>query len=227
MRKVGSLIERLKNGELVATKHDNPYLQEAMAYAGILLTPVELLPKFPDVFSEGGKPIVLEIGSYLGKNLVEMATEAPAINVLGLEITYKRAVKTARKIHRAELKNARISICDARHFLPEIPEESLSGVCVFFPDPWPKARHEKNKLVRKEFFEILKSKLAPAGFVWFKTDHEGYFNYAIEAAMACGWGISERDVQPEVLSSSPYTTVFEEMFLTRSEPVYRVVFSRP
>jgi tRNA (guanine-N7-)-methyltransferase len=227
MRKVGSLIERLKNGEVVATKHENPYLQEAMGYAGILLTPVELFPAFPKVFSEDGRPIVLEIGSYLGKNLVEMATEVPSINVLGLEITYKRAVKTARKIQRAQLQNAKISICDARHFLPEIPNETLSGVCVFFPDPWPKARHEKNKLVRKEFFEILKTKIVPGGFVWFKTDHEAYFNYAIAAANECGWGISKRDVQPEVLRSSPYITIFEAMFLTRNEPVYRVVFSRP
>jgi tRNA (guanine-N7-)-methyltransferase len=227
MRRVGSLIERLKKGEHVETKHDNPYLQEAMDYAGVLFTPEELLHAFPAVFLEKDRTIVLEIGSYLGKNLLEMATAVPGINVLGLEITYKRAVKTARKIRNAGLENARIAICDARHFLPEIPDGSLSGVCVFFPDPWPKLRHEKNRLVRKEFFELLATKLAPGGFVWFKTDHEPYFEYATEAAKSVGWGISERDVQPEILGSSPYVTVFETMFISRKEPIYRVVFSRP
>ncbi len=227
MRRVGSLVERLKKGEEVASRHDNPYVHEAVEFEGILLTPDEILPRFPNIFENNEKPMIMEIGSYLGKNLVEMAKDVPSANVLGLEITYKRAVKCARKIRTNALTNARISICDARALLPEIPNQSLMGVCVFFPDPWPKARHEKNRLVRKEFFEILQNKLSPQGFVWFKTDHEPYFEYGLSAARECGWRISERDVQPALLATSPYTTVFEQMFLSRNEPVYRVVLTPP
>ncbi len=225
MRRVGSLVERLKKGEEVANRHDNPYVREAVGFEGILFTPDEVMPKFPNLFEQNGRPLVIEVGSYLGKNLIEIAKEVPEANVLGLEITYKRAVKCARKITANSLGNARISICDARALLPEIPDESLDGVCVFFPDPWPKARHEKNRLARKEFFEILEKKLKPSGFVWFKTDHQPYFEYAVAAAR--GWNVSERNIQPKILSKSSYTTVFEQMFLSRNEPVYRVVFTRP
>jgi tRNA (guanine-N7-)-methyltransferase len=227
MRRVGSLIERLKKGEEVANRHENPYVHEAVEFEGILLTPDEIIPRFPNIFEGADKPIIMEIGSYLGKNLIEIAKDVPSVNVLGLEITYKRAVKCARKIRLNALFNARVSICDARALLPEIPDRSLDGVCVFFPDPWPKARHEKNRLVRKEFFEVLQKKLKPDGFVWFKTDHEPYFEYGLAAAKECGWKISARDVQPAVLSKNLYTTVFEQMFLSRNEPVYRVVLSPP
>jgi tRNA (guanine-N7-)-methyltransferase len=227
MRRVGGLIEKLKRGEEVANRHENPYVHEAALFDGVLFTPDEIIPRFPMVFDDNTKPVVMEIGSYLGKNLIEMATLVPAVNVLGLEITYKRAVKCARKIKNNDLKNARVSICDARVLLPEIPDSSLAGVCVFFPDPWPKARHEKNRLVRKEFFEILSKKLAPKGFLWFKTDHEPYFEYATEAARECGWRLSERDAQPELLGQSSYVTVFEQMFMSRSEPLYRVVLTPP
>lgn len=226
MKQVGTLVEALKAGELLGSKHENPYVTEALAYDGILFTPAEAKSRFPDLFATGSRPVFLEVGAYLGKNLMEMATDYPESNFLGLEITYKRAVKCARKISRGSLGNARISLCEAREFLRVIPAATLSGVCVFFPDPWPKKKHAKNRLVRTEFLELSREKLVPNGFVWLKTDSEQYYLEALECATLGGWRIEPDGGQPAELQKRCYETAFEALFKSQNLPRYQFVARR-
>lgn len=224
MKTVGGLIERLKKGETGPERHHNPYLDEALELGEVLLTQEELLARYPDLFPDADKPLLLEIGCYMGKNVVEFAELNPHFNVLGIDITYKRVVKSARKIHREGLSNARIGICDARALVDACPDSSLTGVCVFFPDPWPKKRHVKNRLLNEEFLAKLRAKLRPGGFFWFKTDSARYFDDVMALVRPSEWGVSPADEVPAELTRAPYVTVFEQLFLTKALPIHRRVF---
>jgi tRNA (guanine-N7-)-methyltransferase len=224
MKTVGGLIERLKRGESTPDRHHNPYLAEALSLEGVLYSAEELLERFPHVFATCDKPLLLEIGCYLGKNVLEFARANPGYNVLGVDITYKRVVKSARKIVADGLGNARIGICEARRLLEAVPDGSLGGVCVFFPDPWPKKRHVKNRLLNEEFLALLRLKLAPGGFFWFKTDSGRYFEEVMERIDPGVWSISQADAVPAELAPEPYVTVFEQLFLAKGLPIHRRVY---
>ncbi len=227
MRQAGMLVERMKKGESAPDKHFNPYLHEALEYAGTLFTGTEWAEKKASVYEVPQRPLLIEIGCYMGKNVLEFATHNSDWNVLGIDITYKRVVKTARKISNLGLKNAKILISDARSALAEIPDGSVSGVCVFFPDPWPKKKQLKNRLLQTAFLELLAKKLRPNGFFWFKTDSEDYFLSVQQILAQAGWHESEPDALPQGLEPLPYTTVFEALFLSKNLPVYRRVFLPP
>jgi tRNA (guanine-N7-)-methyltransferase len=227
MRQAGLLVERMKKGESAPEKHFNPYLHEAMEYSNILFTGAEWAEKNASVFAQTDKPLLVEIGCYMGKNVLEFATQNPEWNVLGIDITYKRVVKTARKIKNLGLGNAKILISDARMAFAKIPDASLSGVCVFFPDPWPKKKQLKNRLLQEPFLGLLAQKLRPDGFFWFKTDSQDYFANVRQSLEVTGWSESEPDALPKDLHPLPYTTVFEALFIGKNLPVYRRVFSPP
>lgn len=226
MKQAGSLVERLKRGESIPDRHHNPYIAEAISLSHVLFTADELKEKGASVFADPTKPLVLEIGCYMGKTVLDLAQANPHVNVLGIDITYKRCVKAARKIHSLHLPNAAVGICEAQVLLPCLPDGALSCVAVFFPDPWPKKRHLKNRLVKADFFALLGSKLAPGGSFWFKTDSADYFQGVLEAAHESHWTVSEPDAQPPLLSAQPYVTVFESLFIGQELPIHRRVFSK-
>ena len=224
MKTVGRLIERLKAGEGAPERHHNPYLSEAVSLAGVLYSSDELLAAFPRLFADDTKPLLLEIGCYYGKNVLEFAAKNPGINVLGIDITYKRVVKSARRIHEGKLGNARIGICDARALMQVVPDASLAGICVFFPDPWPKTKHIKNRLLTAEFLAQMRAKLAPGGYFWFKTDSGRYFEEVMDVVDPAVWSVSDPDEVPAELFEGAYVTVFEQLFLAKELPIHRRVF---
>jgi tRNA (guanine-N7-)-methyltransferase len=218
----------MKDGQVAPDKHFNPYLHEALEHEGILLTASEWQEGEASPFCDPQKPLLIEVGCYMGKNVLEFAQNNPDWNVLGIDITYKRTVKAARKIKNLGLTNAKILISDARLALAQIPDESLSGLCVFFPDPWPKKKQKKNRLLQEPFLKLLAKKLSPQnGFFWFKTDSADYFESVQELIRAQKWSESAADVIPESLAPLPYTTVFEALFQGKSLPIYRRVYSPP
>ena len=231
LKQVGGIIESMRAGASAPSRHSNPYLQDALGLEQILLTASEVKERFPNIFLSQNTATVLEVGCYLGKNVLEFAQHNPSINFLGIDITYKRVVKSAKKIKINSIPNARIAICEARDFLAQAPDASLDGVCVFFPDPWPKKKHIKNRLVRQEFFDLLGKKLKPEGFLWLKTDSEPYFLEALESVPPNAWKLQPTCdggtfAVPIELSPRPYVTSFEELFLSKGLPIYQQVFRR-
>jgi tRNA (guanine-N7-)-methyltransferase len=219
----------MKSGGDAPTRHHNPYLKDALNLSNVLFTSSEAKERFPNIFPNSANQNLLEIGCYLGKSVLEFAQHNPNLNVLGLDITYKRVVKSAKKIQKENIQNARIAICEAHDFLSHIPNESLLGVCVFFPDPWPKKKHAKNRLLSQEFGELLLAKLAPKGFFWFKTDSEPYFLQVSESFSSLPFQVSNPDygVAPVELIPMPYRTAFEELFLSQNLPIYTQIFRKP
>src|SRR3990167_3991792 len=97
-------------------------------------------------------PVILEIGFGNGDALVAEAAAHPENNYIGIEVHRPGVGNLLRKLELSELKNARVMLADAKEVLAaRIPEASLSGVHLFFPDPWPKQRHHKRRLVQPDF----------------------------------------------------------------------------
>lgn len=223
MKQVGNIVAQLKQGVPPALRHQNPYLKEAVELEGVVFTPAELAEKKLQIFPTSA-PVVLEIGCYMGKTVLELAAANPELNVIGLDITYKRSAKSGRKIARENLNNARIGICDGRYFVSVVPESSLEGTCVFFPDPWKKLKQRKNRLLTEEFLNALRAKTAPGGFFWFKTDDLQYFEEAVEHAKMSGWRVSEEGLVPNGVKGERYQTAFEKLFEQKGEPHYQIIF---
>ncbi len=224
MKKMGTIIDHLKKGGGNPLRHQNPYFQEALHLGSYLMTQTELEQQYPALLWKGNKPLILEIGCYMGKNVLELATQNPDKNILGFDLTYKRAVKSARKLQRAQLQNAAISLCDAAVFFSSLAfDNSLHGVCLFFPDPWPKERHKKNRLLSPTFANLLYKKISHGGFFWLKTDCQKYFDQGQTFLRDVGFEESCFS-QPSTLQGGPYETVFQKLFVEKEIPFFEKVY---
>ncbi|MDI3349314.1 tRNA (guanosine(46)-N7)-methyltransferase TrmB [Mycoplasmopsis arginini] len=122
---------------------------------------------------------VLEIGMGKGKMLSELAFLHPEINYIGMEKYSTPALSALKKIEKNSLKNMKIIVKDAidldKYFLGKV-----KTIWLTFSDPWPKKRHFKRRLVYKTFLEQYKRILAKDGMVYFKTDNQGLYMFALE-----------------------------------------------
>jgi len=120
-------------------------------------------------------PLEVDIGAGKGRFLFARAMAHPETDYLGIERQYGRVYRAAKKAHRRGLTNIRIARVDAETGIaPLLPPESVRTFYIFFPDPWPKRRHQRRRLVNHTFLDLLHTKLLPGGFIHFATDHENY-----------------------------------------------------
>ena len=135
--------------------------------------PLEFSPGEPDWKAPGDW--VLEIGPGKGEFLLWLAKEQPKKNFVGLEIKKRRFQKISKKVESLEIKNVTMVRGDARLCLLKLlPEGHLTEAFVLFPDPWPKRRHHKHRLLNLERTEELYRLLKPGGAVWVATDDPHY-----------------------------------------------------
>ncbi|MDP6892783.1 MAG: tRNA (guanosine(46)-N7)-methyltransferase TrmB [Verrucomicrobiota bacterium] len=127
------------------------------------------------------KPMELELGCGDGSFTLQYAMENPALNIVALERLLGRITKLNRKAHRAELKNLRLLRAEARYVLEYLlSPDSFEAVHVYFPDPWPKKRHHKNRLIGGLFPAIVKRLLRKDGVIYLRTDNIEYFEQMLE-----------------------------------------------
>lgn len=120
-------------------------------------------------------PVVLEIGCGMGETTVAIAEANPGMNYLGLEVHAPGVGALLRQIEARGLANVRVIQHDAVEVVTAmIPPGSLAGVHVFFPDPWPKKRHHKRRLLKPAFVHELALRLAHGGMLHVATDWEDY-----------------------------------------------------
>ncbi len=124
-------------------------------------------------FAQSG-PVVLEIGFGNGEFLEHLAVTNPGWNIVGVEIYLPGIAKAISRLEQVGVvERVRISQLPAQYVVShQIPDESLHGVVINNPDPWPKARHHKRRLIQKDFAQLLVQKLEPGGFIKLATDIE-------------------------------------------------------
>lgn len=121
------------------------------------------------------KPLALEIGCGVGDFMVQMAAKHPQWNFIALDFYNKGCLKTCKRIDKAGLANVRVVRAEARSFIEHcIPPGSLEAVVINCPDPWPKKRHRKRRLVQSPFVGFLSGYLAPGAEFYFATDFDDY-----------------------------------------------------
>ena len=126
-------------------------------------------------------PLVLEIGFGMGLATWQIALGHPEIDYLGVEVHRPGVGRLVSDLIAQELSNVRIYNHDAVEILEKaIPEDSLAGIHLFYPDPWPKKRHHKRRLIRPGLAELLASRLEAGGSLYFVTDIEDYALSALE-----------------------------------------------
>jgi tRNA (guanine-N7-)-methyltransferase len=120
-------------------------------------------------------PTILEIGFGMGETTEKIATARPDENFLGVEVFNAGVGGLLKRIEQSGLTNIRIIQHDAVDVLRNmIPPDSLAGVHIYFPDPWPKARHHKRRLIQPLFAALLASRIQPGGYLHCATDWENY-----------------------------------------------------
>lgn len=122
------------------------------------------------------QPLDVELGSGDGSFLAQWAGAHPERNFIGVERLLGRLRKLDRKGRRLGLLNLRLMRIEASYFMEYLlPPGSLGALHVYFPDPWPKRKHRKYRLVNEAFVAAAARALAPGGAVWLRTDHAEYF----------------------------------------------------
>ena len=129
-------------------------------------------------------PLVVEIGFGRGEFLRDLAARAPGVAHVGIEYSGKRVLKMARRLARLEVKNVRLLQAPAERVVRELlPPASVAAFWINFPDPWPKKRHQRRRLLQAPFVGELAVRLAPGGSLHVATDHADYAEQ-IDAALA-------------------------------------------
>ncbi|MDR1894986.1 MAG: tRNA (guanosine(46)-N7)-methyltransferase TrmB [Spirochaetales bacterium] len=128
--------------------------------------PAELLALWPRV--------ILEIGFGMGTATLRMAAGDPERLYLGAEVFLPGILRLLKGADQEGIPNLRVIRGDGKETLKDFPESTLEGLHLFFPDPWPKKRHHKRRLVRGDFAELVCSRLKPGGYFLCLTDWEEY-----------------------------------------------------
>ena len=122
------------------------------------------------------RPIVLELGCGHGHFLARYATEFPAKLCVGVDLRSDRIERALRKVAHARLNNCHFVRTEALEFLHSLPlGVTFEEIWVLFPDPWPKKRHHKNRLLQPDFFEAVAARSSEGTRFYFRTDYAEYF----------------------------------------------------
>ncbi|MFP6641881.1 MAG: tRNA (guanosine(46)-N7)-methyltransferase TrmB [Myxococcota bacterium] len=172
--------------------------------------------------SEGPKEVVLEVGFGRGEFLLEWAQRAPATAFVGVEVSYKRVLKMARKVARAGLQNVRLLEGRGETIVRDLIEEtSLREVWVNFSDPWPKDRHADRRVIQSPFVTHVVRCLVPGGVLHVATDSPLYAAQ-IQSVLSAELGL-RNDFAPDAWRSqvpgrSP--TGYEEEWRSKGRSLY-------
>lgn len=200
------------------------------ASSSFIIEPVgltmEALPRPLDFAQLYGNtnPVELEIGMGKGTFLVEQATARPDTNFFGIEYANWFFRYASDRLRRRSPNNARTIRAEATFFLREfVADASISVLHVYFPDPWPKARHKRRRLVQESFVPTMLRILKPGGRVQIVTDHKEYFEENMEPTMR-GSGLQIVDYnRPGSANEGEFVgTNFERKYRREGRPFYAI-----
>lgn len=178
------------------------------------VSPHELMPAARETW--------LEIGFGGGEHMAAQAARAPDVLILGAEPFLNGVASAVRHIDEQGLTNVRLQDGDVRELIARLPDACLARVFILFPDPWPKARHHKRRLVQPDTVAELARLLQPGGRLRFASDVAHYVDWALEAISAnpaFAW-TAERPDNWRTPPADHITTRYEEKRLGDCAPVF-------
>lgn len=199
------------------------HLEETLPKVGI---PYRLAPLDLDAAFGRRGPKIVEIGFGMGETTAKIATALPERDFLGIEVHGPGVGSLCKLIAEGGLTNLRIIQHDAVEVLRDmIPQGALAGVHVFFPDPWPKKRHHKRRIIQPEFVALIASRLAPGGYLHCATDWEEYAQWMLGILSAEPTLVNTADGFAPRPAYRPLTK-FENRGLRLGHGVWDLVFRR-
>lgn len=195
-RKVKNLEERIEAGRRFL-------VEDAKANRG----------KWRQLFGNDGR-LYLELGCGKGKFITGRAMADPEANFVGIEGLDAVIVRGLEKATENEIENVRYVMEYVKDIREFFEDGELDGIYLNFSDPWPKARHAKRRLTYGDTLLKYKQVLKEDGFIAFKTDNEGLFDFTMEEIERLGFEIKEmsRDLHNSDLAAKEFTTEYEEKF---------------
>jgi tRNA (guanine-N7-)-methyltransferase len=170
------------------------------------------------------KPLIIEIGFGMGTATAQIARQNPHQNYLGIEVHRPGIGRLLWEIENQGLENIRIIEYDGAAVLEKmIPDRTVQGFHVFFPDPWPKKRHRKRRLMTRPFTDLLAAKLRPSGYIYMATDWADYGEQALAELSAAQGLVNPYDRFAPPQEWRPRTK-FEQKGLAHERRIYELFF---
>lgn len=200
------------------------YRAEMMARVGVTYAAAPI--DFDTVFGRVA-PRIVEIGFGMGETSAEIAARHPEIDYLGIEVHSPGVGNLCKLIAGKALTNLRIIQHDAVEVLRDmLPPASLAGVHIFFPDPWPKTRHHKRRLIQPPLVALLADRLQPGAYIHCATDWEDYAQQML-AVLAAEPLLENTAADFAPRPAHRPQTKFEQRGLCLGHGIWDVVFKRP
>lgn len=211
--------------------HANPYHDKLDVFDSFVLRDEEAetnVGKWNEHIFKNAQPIEVEIGTGYGEFMMEYSQQNPHVNFIGLDHRFKRSFSVAKKLDRLEHKNFRYLRARGERLEYMFAENEVQSVFYFFPDPWPKKRHNKKRLFQKPFLDACHKILKNNGTLFIKTDHDGYFEWMLEYLKdetRFEILLQSKDLRNEFPEHflSLFTTKFEKIFLSQGTLIKSIV----
>jgi tRNA (guanine-N7-)-methyltransferase len=174
------------------------------------------------------RPLELEIGSGKGTFLLAESVARPDVNFLGIEYARRYWIFAADRLRRAGRANARVVLAEASAFVRDFLETaSLDAVHIYFPDPWPKTRHRRRRLIQPAFLELLVPKLKPGARLAIATDHLDYFQQIAECVTRSPLVEVDFIGTRGALEREAVGSNFERKYLKEGRSIYKLAAAKP
>lgn len=176
--------------------------------------------------SEGNNPKVVEIGCGMGDATVEIAQGNLSSQYLAMDVYKPGIVRILRECQDLSLSNLKLFLGDAMLALEEFKDNSLDGFHIFFPDPWPKDRHHKRRLMRDTVIDKMAQKLKVGGFLYFATDWEPYAQDVLDKLNTSLTFKNEYGVGYAQNVKGRPSTRFEQKGLEKGHSIHEIYFTK-
>jgi len=199
----------------LVNRYLNPYINQIKSFPDLVFSGEVCL----DAVKLFKYPLFLDIGCGNGESLVFEAQKNPDKFYVGIELQYKEVYRAGLKIQKAGLSNCLVLQMDAKKLPDLFMPGQISGVNIFFPDPWPKTKHRKNRLVQVDYLKRLFSKMQKGSPVNIRTDNDDYFAHIVTTVYSMKdefkLSITEftRDYYRDGAKKDSCITAFERIFL--------------
>ncbi len=214
--------------------HQNPYHDKLKSFDHFVLRDNEP-EKFKNKWNEDcfNRSAILnvEVGTGYGHFMMDYCKDHPEENFVGMDYRFKRSFNLAKKLKLFSHINFRYLRAKGERLEHLFGENEIDNFYYFFPDPWPKTRHQKKRLFQESFIKILSKVMKKDGVVYIKTDHDDYYASMINVINSTDHNFEvlvhttdlHQEEHPNLLRLQKYITKFEKIFLAKNKNINAVV----